>query len=357
MVADAGRCLRRRRAGLYDRPWDMNPEMLIDEFLEPKVLIVSGKGGVGKSTVAASLALVAARRGRRVCVAEVDRRGTLPKLFGGGGLAYEPSELSPGVWGVNILPEEALSEYLRVQYRMHRAAKIFRSGQFVDFVTTAAPGLKDVLVLGKIWYLEQGRSGTGRPQDFDTIIVDAPAAGHMLTFLQAPSGLSDAVRVGPIRRQTDWLIDMLTDPRRTRVHLVALAEEMPVVETLETSGALSQKLHISQGPVFANSIYSELLTAAEEEQLEAIAANGLLRKLQPEAKRVGLNLDAEDADALVGYARFLSSRRTIQQGYLKALRKGTTQPVLELPFLFSAGLALPDIETLADVMEEQVEKT
>lgn len=330
--------------------------MLIDEFLEPKVLIVSGKGGVGKSTVAASLALVAARRGRSVCVAEVDRRGTLPKLLGDGSLSYEPAELSPGVWGVNVSAEDALVEYLKVQYHMSRTSKVFRSTQFVDFITTAAPGLKDILVLGKIWYLEQGRSGTGRPLRFDTIIVDAPAAGHMLTFLQAPAGLSDAVRVGPIKRQTDWLIEMLTDPSRTRVHLVALPEEMPVAETLETSEALMEKLRIPQGAVFANGIYSELLTPSEEEQLEAMAADRSPAKFRAEAKKVNLNLDTEDVDALLGYAHFLQVKRAIQSQHLNVLRRGTTQPVLELPFLFSAGLALPDIETLADVIEEQVEK-
>jgi anion-transporting ArsA/GET3 family ATPase len=331
--------------------------MLIDEFLEPKVLIVSGKGGVGKSTVAASLALVAARRGRTVCVAEVDRRGMLPKLLGGGDLSYEPAELSPGVWGVNITAAEALAEYLRVQYHMSRTSKVFRSTQFVDFITTAAPGLKDILVLGKVWYLEQGRSGTGRPLRFDTIIVDAPAAGHMLTFLQAPSGLSDAVRVGPIKRQTEWLVEMLTDPSRTQVHLVTLPEEMPVAETLETAAALDERLRIAQGAVFANAVYSELLTPDEEEELEALIAGGALDKLRAEAKKVGLTLDSEDVDALAGYARFLKVRRAIQSKHLGDLRKRARQPVLELPFLFSAGLALPDIETLADVIEERVEKT
>ena len=331
--------------------------MLIDEFLAPKVLIVSGKGGVGKSTVAAALALVAARQGRNVCVAEMDRKGTLPTLFGGGGLSYQPSELSPGVWGLNIVPEDALAEYLKVQYRMNRTSKVFRSTQFVDFVTTAAPGLKDILVLGKIWYLEQGRSGNDSRTDFDTIIVDAPAAGHMLTFLQAPAGLSDAVRAGPIRRQADWLIDMLTDATRSRVHLVALPEEMPVVETLETARALGEKLRIPQGMVFANGVYSELLTPAEEEKLDALAGDDSLSPLRSEAKRVGLHLDGEDLEALLGYARFLRARRKIQSAQLKTLRKGTTEPVIELPFFFSADLALPDVEALADVIEQQVEKS
>jgi anion-transporting ArsA/GET3 family ATPase len=330
--------------------------MHIDEFLSPRVLIVSGKGGVGKTTVAAALALVAARRGRTVCLAEVDRKGSLPKLFDAPGLGYDPTEMSPGVWGMNIVPEQALAEYLEVQYHMKRISKAFTSTHFVDYITTAAPGLKDILVLGKIWYLEQGRPGPSSQPNFDTIVVDAPAAGHMLTFLSAPLGLSDALRVGPVRRQSDWLLDMLRDPARTRVHLVTLPEEMPVSETLETSEALRTKVGIDSGAIFANAVYSKLLTTAESKSLRELVERGGLEPLITEAKAVGLNLDDDDIDALVGYARFLEARRSIQQSHLKQLRRGTEEPVVELPFLFSAGLALPDVETLADRIEEEIEE-
>src|SRR5918997_715650 len=114
---------------------------------------------------------------------EFHRKGTLPSLFGGPTLSYEPAELLPDLWGLNIVPEDALAEYLEVQYHMRRISKVFTSTHFVDFITTAAPGLKDILVLGKIWYLEQNRSPGGRRYDFDVIIVDAPAAGHMVNFL------------------------------------------------------------------------------------------------------------------------------------------------------------------------------
>lgn len=330
--------------------------MHLDDFFAPKILIVSGKGGVGKTTVAASLALAAARRGRTVCVAEVDRKGTLPRLFGGEELTYEPREMAPGVWGMNIVPEAALAEYLDVQYHMKRISKVLTSSHFVDYITTAAPGLKDILVLGKIWYLEQGRAGGPDEPRFDTIIVDAPAAGHMLTFLQAPMGLSDAVRVGPIKRQSEWLIDMLTSPKRSRVHLVTLAEEMPVSETLETSQVLEGSLGLSMGPIFANAVYSELLSAEEQKLLQSVLEDGRADELMEPAGKVGLHLEEEDLDALAGYARFLQARRSIQQEHLDHLRDGVDEQIIELPFLFSAGLALPDIETLADRIEERVEE-
>jgi anion-transporting ArsA/GET3 family ATPase len=330
--------------------------VLIDDFLAPKILIVSGKGGVGKTTVAAALALVAARQGHKVCVAEVDRKGTLSKLLGGGELTYEPAELLPGIWGMNIIPDKALEEYLQVQYHMRRFSRVFTSTHFVDYITTAGPGLKDILVLGKIWFLEQDRAAKGVEQGFDTIIVDAPAAGHMLTFLSAPMGLSDAVRVGPVRRQAEWLVQMLKDPKRTRVHLVTLPEEMPVSETLETAQALESKLGIDSGPVFANGLYTELFTGPEQVELVQMQAAGDHTPLFEAADKVGLKLDDEDVNSLVGYARFLEARRTIQGTHLKQLRKGVDEPIVELPFLFSAGLELPDIETLADVIEQRVEK-
>ncbi|MEA2487654.1 MAG: hypothetical protein QOF16_1308 [Actinomycetota bacterium] len=328
--------------------------MNLEEFLAPRILIVSGKGGVGKTTVAAALALVTARTGRKVCLAEVDRKGTLAKLFGAEVPGYDPVELSPGVWGMSIVPEDALAEYLRVQYNMKRIAKAFTSTHFVDYITTAAPGLKDILVLGKIWYLEQGPSKGGTSHNFDTIIVDAPAAGHMLTFLQAPHGLADMVSVGPVRRQSDWLVQMLQDPARTRVHLVTLPEEMPVSETLETAEALTTRLGMSMGSVFANAVYSELFDAPERELLKEITSTRRTNQLTVEAKSVGLELDDEDLDALLTYARFLEARRAIQGAHLKELRKGVDENVIELPFLFSAGLALPDIENLADVVEAKV---
>lgn len=326
--------------------------MQIDEFLAPKVLIVSGKGGVGKTTVSAALALVAARHGRKVCVAEVDRKGTLPKLYGGGDLTYAPRQLAPGVWGMNIVPDEALAEYLDVQYHMKRIAKVFSSTHFVDYITATAPGLKDILVLGKIWYLEQGRTSN---LNFDNIIVDAPAAGHMLQFLSAPSGLSDAVRVGPIQRQADWLQEMLVDPARTRVHLVTLPEEMPVTETLETAVALREKVGINTGAVFANAVYPEFLTSKDKTELDDIMSDGDPSELCEAAGTVGLKLDRDDLDALVGYADFLRARREIQGKHMRQLKKGVVEPVLELPYLFSAGLELPGIEQIADAIESSLE--
>ena len=323
-----------------------------DGLLAPKILVVAGKGGAGRSTVAAALAIVAARTGRKVCIAEVDRKGSLPRLFGRAPSRYEPSELRPGIWGLSIHPEKALEEYLEVQYHMKRMSRLFKSTHFVDYITTAAPGLEDILVLGKIWYLEQDRSA-GRRDDFDTIVVDAPAAGHMLSFLSAPMGLSDAVQLGPIKKQADWLVEMLRAPERTRVHLVTLAEEMPVAETLETARALEERVGVSQGVTFANAIYPNIFSRAERAVFRGVLEGSGRADLLTEARAAGIELDAAGLDLLVGYGRWLEARRAIQARHLRTLRKESSGPVVELPFVFSASLHLGDVEKLADAIEER----
>ena len=319
----------------------------------PRLVLAAPASGQGKTTVAAALAVAAARRGRRVCVAEIDRKGAIPKLFGSAPLGYEPSSLAPGIWGINIELEQALFEYLELQLKMGRIARVVRGRHFVDFVTTAAPGLRDILVLGKIWYLEQGRSPRGPAQHFDTIIVDAQAAGHMLSFLAAPRGLADAVQVGPVRRQSDWLLEMLRDPRRTRVHMVTLAEEMSVQETRQTSEVLREDLRVCSGAVFANAIYPDL--SLGRDALEGACHDGLLREFQLEARNAGIDLDADDVAGLLAYARFLEERRAIQAHHLRVLRRAIDEPIVQLPFMFCAGLDLADVEQLTNIIEDAIE--
>jgi len=324
--------------------------MNVDELLAPRILVISGKGGVGKTTVVAALAVIAARTGRKVCVAEVDEKGTLPRLFGHGDLSYEPAELSPGIWGLNVTAENALREYLRLQYHMRRLSKVFTSTHFVDYLATSAPGINDLLVIRKIWYLEQGPAKGGTNQAYDTIIVDAPAAGHMLTFVGAPQGFHDAIPVGPIRHQVQWVLDMIEDPARTRVSLVTTAEEMPVSETIETLEALHGRLGLGTGPVFANGLYDGLFSRKEVSALDDVDPDGLIVL----ARSVGLDLDKDDVSSAVSYAHFLEARRAIQRHHLRTLRREVSEPIVELPFLFSAGLGAPDIVTLADVIETRI---
>lgn len=328
--------------------------MLIDEFLAPRILVVSGKGGVGKTTTAAALALLAARHGRRVCVVEIDRKGSLSRLLGSEiEPGYEPHELLPGIFGLNISPEEALMEYLRSQYGIRGIPKAFTGTHFVDYITTAAPGLGDILTLGKIWYLEQGRDSD---HHWDVIVVDAPAAGHMKAFFSSPAGLSEAVRVGPLRRQAEWLREMLVDPARCRIHLVALAEEMPVIETLETAEVVHSDLGLAVGEIFVNAVHPRLLDEQESSLLAELEQEERLGELIQAGKLTGAELDEEDLRVLIAYRDFLEARRAVQAPHLRRLTRQVGRSVISLPFLFSGGLELPDVEVLADIIERHIDE-
>ena len=236
-----------------------------------RVLIVAGKGGVGKTTVSAVIAKMASDAGLRTLLVEIERRSGLDGLFGRTSLlgyhetVLVPAGPGPGVGevrGRTLTPDDALIEYLDDHGMRRISRRLSRTG-VVDVVATAVPGIKDILVLGKVKQLERGGRGEkldpeewGRPADL--IVVDAPAAGHTVTFLQSAKGLLDAVRVGPIRNQAQDVADLLGDPTRTGVMLVTLAEETPVNELIETAYALEDRVGVRLTPVVVNALYPPL---------------------------------------------------------------------------------------------------
>src|SRR5687768_12607635 len=206
---------------------------------QTRLLIVAGKGGVGKTTVSAAVARMAARAGLTTLIVEVEGKSGLPALFGAReALGYDEVVLAPGggprgwadVRARTLTSDDALLEYL-VDHGMKRISKRLANSGALDVVATAVPGIKDILVLGKVKQLE--RAGAA-----DVIILDAPAAGHAITFLTSARGLVDAARVGPIRAQAQDVLDLLSDPARCQVILVSLPEETPVNEVVETAFAL-----------------------------------------------------------------------------------------------------------------------
>ena len=218
---------------------------------ESKVLVIAGKGGVGKTTVSAALALMAARSGLSVLLVELEGRPALAAAFGAPGpLDYEEAALwedGPGsVRGRWITPDDALLEYLG-DHGFQRVSRRLVSAGVIDVVATAIPGIRDVLVLGKVKQLERGG-------EFDLVVLDAPATGHAVTFLTSANGLLDAARAGPIRTQAAEVLEMLHDPARCRVLLVTLPEEMPVTETVEAAYRLEDEAGVQLGPLVVNAL-------------------------------------------------------------------------------------------------------
>jgi Mrp family chromosome partitioning ATPase len=221
-------------------------------FTGSRLVVVAGKGGVGKTTVTASLARAAADLGRKVLVVDVEGRPGLAALLGSDAvLGYDDIELlrtpaGGSVWGRVIEPGAALTDYLHNAGLKRLSKRLARSG-VVDVVATAAPGIDDLLVLGKIKQIE--RSGA-----YDLVVVDGPAAGHAVTFLQAPAGLADAVTAGPIASQAADVLAMLADPARCQVVLVTLPETTPVNELVETAYTLEDRVGVQLGPVVVNAV-------------------------------------------------------------------------------------------------------
>jgi len=204
---------------------------ILDDLFRRRVLWVTGKGGTGKSTMAAALALLAAERGQRTLLIDVEARGDAARFLDDGPPRYQPREALPNLFHLAMQPEEVLDEYLKVSVRMPRMYRIGPVNRVFDFIATAAPGVKEALIAGKVGF-EDRAEDHGRPR-WDTIVVDAAPSGQVLSHLRGPRTIQEIVQVGAIRNQTDWVREILEDPNRTGIVVVSLPEEMPVQETAE----------------------------------------------------------------------------------------------------------------------------
>src|SRR3954447_19043539 len=200
-------------------------------LLDRRLLFFTGKGGVGKSTMAAAAALLAANIGKRVLLVEVDAKGDVPAQFEQSPVGFKPKQVHPGVMAMAMDTEASLQEYLKLNLRVPVIGKLGPLARVLDFVATAAPGVKEILTIGKImWEVREAIEGRS---EFDMVVVDAAATGHIVAQLGAADAIQELVDVGPLSDQTRWVADLLADSHVTAVNIVTTPEEMPVSETIE----------------------------------------------------------------------------------------------------------------------------
>lgn len=229
--------------------------MSFNELLSKRLIFVSGKGGVGKTTIATGIALVAAKQKKQVLIVEMNASGRVAPLFGMEPTPDRETALAPHIAAINLNPKNCFEEYVLLQVRFKKIYDLFFNNRFVTNFLEAVPGLNEILMLGKIYEFERMvRAKTSPEKLYDLIVVDMPATGHGLSALEVPNVLESLVKMGPLHANAVRINALLADAARTVICLVTLAEEMPVTETVEFAAALKSKIKIAFGPLFVNAV-------------------------------------------------------------------------------------------------------
>ena len=307
-------------------------------LFDKRLVFVTGKGGVGKTTVAAALGLAAARAGKRTIVCEVSRQERVSRAFHREGVGPNETELADNLYAISIDPQVALREYLEDQIGSKRLAGLLFGNQIFDYFAAATPGARELATIGKVWELAQLQRRRSSQSPYDLVIVDAPASGHGLGMLGTPRTFREAVGVGPIHRQAGVIHSFITNPKTGGVVAVALPEEMPVNETVELEGRLSDELGMSIDHVVVNALLPERFTADECDQVSS--ANG-------SHPVTGVRAALQAAVSEYGQAKS-------QRSQLRRLKRATQAPVTTLPYLFESDLNLNSFEHLSGELEKRL---
>ncbi|HQY61065.1 MAG: ArsA family ATPase [Myxococcales bacterium] len=289
-----------------------------------RFLIVTGKGGVGKTTVAAAEALALAHKGKRVLVAMCNAKERLSTMFGSDLISTEVMAVAPNVWAVNMEPEVAMEEYGMMTLNSRALYTLLFDNDYVRAFFAAVPGMHEWAMLGKAWWHTTETLADGRNK-YDVVILDAPATGHGLDMLRVPKVILDVAPAGLLRREAEKAWALFQDPATCAIVLVTLPEEMPTQETIELSRSLRDELGLPIGKIVVNCVLPPLFSREERAALEATTTDG----------------DRSPADAAVSVGKARSARERVQAACLARLAKELPVRPSFLPQLFEDA-ARPD---------------
>lgn len=315
----------------------------MSSLLDKRLIFVTGKGGVGKSTVSAALAMAASGRGKRTIVCEVAEQERMSRYFHREGVGFEETELRENVYAISIDPDKSLEQYLRLQIKIKPLADLLFSSRIFHYFAAAAPGMKELVTVGKAWELAQPERMVKKSSRYDLVIVDAPATGQGISMLRTPKLAADIARVGPVKRQGNTMHNFITDRRITGVVAVALPEEMPVTETIELEQRLKSDVGMDLDLVFMNGLYPKRFTKSETAELEREYpenGNGSTEKM---VLRAALRSALSE-----------SKRERMQCEQLGRLKREIRCDTAELPFLFEEEFDVEHFQALAKPIEAVV---
>ena len=311
------------------------------DLLDRRLLFVTGKGGVGKTTIAAGLGLLAAQHGKRTLLCEVDAKGDVATVLETPPTGFRPREVQPHLWAMSMDTEESLKEYLAINLKLPVMARIGPLARIFEFVATAAPGVKEILTVGKLAY-------EVREEHYDLVVVDAVATGHIVGQLAAPQAINELVKVGLVRQQTGWMLDILGDPARTGLVIAVTPEEMPVNETIELSARVTQETNVELAAVVVNRVLPELFGRGEEDVFERLAA--------PDCAATLVEAVGGDAEPVFEAARLAVTLRRTRAGHLERLREHVdpSVPLLYVPYLFTRTHGLRSTRQVAEALGDEL---
>ena len=303
------------------------------DLLDKRLVFVTGKGGVGKSTISIALGLAAAERGKRAIVCEVSSQENASRVFKKGEVGFNEVKVAENLWAISIDPDESLREYLLIQLKVRAMRDMLVRSRLFNYLAAATPGLKEMVTIGKVWELAQPDRRVKKGREYDVVIVDAPATGHGIGFLQTPRTFAGIAKVGPIHNQAQALDSFITRHETTGVAIVSLPEEMPVNESAGLERSLTQDVGVAVDQIYMNAMYPERFRDGEADKLARV-----------------LEITQGSPHAAVRAAVSEHRRAHSQREQLQRLDRSVRAPIRAMPFIFKPRLDVPALKQLAGAL-------